>query len=99
LTARIREVRADVVICEIDFFTGEVLELPLRAIGITRDDPINVDIAAATKRGIPVLHTLGPECGCSRGTQRRGGRPRSATISMENAGPKDTHFYINLIPC
>jgi hypothetical protein len=73
LTARIREVRADVVICEIDFFTGEVLELPLRAIGITRDDPINVDIAAATKRGIPVLHTLGPECGCSRGTQRRGG--------------------------
>jgi D-3-phosphoglycerate dehydrogenase len=56
LAARVREVGADVLICEADFCMGAVLELPLRAIGSTRGDPTNVDVAGATARGIPVLH-------------------------------------------
>jgi D-3-phosphoglycerate dehydrogenase len=55
LAARIKEVGADVVICEADSVKGPVLDLPLVAIGSTRGDPTNVDIAGATERGIPVL--------------------------------------------
>ena len=80
LAARIREVGAGVVICETDVSTGEVLELPLRAIGSTRGAPSNVDVAAATKRGIPVLHTPRPQCGGSRGTHRRGVVRRDAQV-------------------
>ncbi len=59
LAERIVEVGAEIVICEADFCMGPVLELPLRAIGSTRGDPSNVDVAGATKKGIPVLHTPG----------------------------------------
>lgn len=59
LAERIREVEADVVICEADFCMGPVLDLPLRAIGSTRGDPSNVDVAAATRNLIPVLHAPG----------------------------------------
>jgi D-3-phosphoglycerate dehydrogenase len=55
LAARLAELGADVVICEADNVRGAVLELPLVAIGSTRGDPTNVDIAEATARGIPVL--------------------------------------------
>jgi D-3-phosphoglycerate dehydrogenase / 2-oxoglutarate reductase len=38
---------------------GPVLDLPLVAIGSCRGDPNNVDIAAATAKGIPVLRAPG----------------------------------------
>ena len=38
---------------------GPVFDLPLRCIGSCRGDPNNVDIAAATKAGIPVLRAPG----------------------------------------
>jgi D-3-phosphoglycerate dehydrogenase len=48
-----------VVICEADLCSGPVLDLPLEAIGSTRGDPTNVDVAGATARGIPVLRAPG----------------------------------------
>lgn len=59
LAARVDEVGATVLVCEVDFVRGAVLDRPLRVIGSTRGDPTNVDVAAATARGIPVLHTPG----------------------------------------
>ena len=58
--ARIREVGADVLIIEADLVHAEVLEsCPLKMIGCCRGDPVNVDLALATKKGIPVFHTPG----------------------------------------
>lgn len=59
LAARIEAEAADIVVCEADFCTGAVLELPLLAIGSTRGDPTNVDVPGATAKGIPVLHAPG----------------------------------------
>ena len=59
LAERIRAEGAQVVICEADNCSGAVLDLPLLAIGSTRGDPTNVDVAGATERGIPVLHAPG----------------------------------------
>jgi D-3-phosphoglycerate dehydrogenase len=59
LAARLEAEGATVVICEADFCTGAVLDLPLVAIGSTRGDPTNVDVPGATERGIPVLHAPG----------------------------------------
>lgn len=59
LAERIRAEGAQVVICEADSCKGPVLDLPLLAIGSTRGDPTNVDVAGATERGIPVLHAPG----------------------------------------
>ncbi len=59
LVARVTAEGADIVICETDFVMGEALDLPLVAIASTRGDPTNVDIAAATDKGIPVLHAPG----------------------------------------
>ena len=50
---------ADVLICEADSCKGPVFELPLVAIGSTRGDPTNVDLAGATAAGIPVLRAPG----------------------------------------
>jgi D-3-phosphoglycerate dehydrogenase len=50
---------ATVVICEADRCAGPVFDLPLLAIGSTRGDPTNVDLAGATERGIPVLRAPG----------------------------------------
>jgi D-3-phosphoglycerate dehydrogenase len=50
---------ADLLIVESDSVKGPVLELPLRAIGSCRGDPNNVDVAAATAHGIPVLRAPG----------------------------------------
>lgn len=59
LAARIAETGATILIAETDSVKGEVLDLPLVVIGSTRGDPTNVDIEAATARGIPVVHTPG----------------------------------------
>lgn len=59
LAERLGAEGADVVIVEADECKGPVLELPLRAIGSTRGDPTNVDLTAATAKGIPVLRAPG----------------------------------------
>ena len=50
---------ATVLICEADSCKGPVFDLPLVAIGSTRGDPTNVDLAGATAAGIPVLRAPG----------------------------------------
>jgi D-3-phosphoglycerate dehydrogenase / 2-oxoglutarate reductase len=59
LAERAAEAGATVLISEADQCSGPVLELPLEAIGATRGDPTNVDLAAATAAGIPVLRAPG----------------------------------------
>jgi D-3-phosphoglycerate dehydrogenase len=59
LAERIADDGANVVIVESDSVKGPVLDLPLRAVGSCRGDPNNVDVAAATARGIPVLRAPG----------------------------------------
>jgi D-3-phosphoglycerate dehydrogenase len=59
LAARAAELGATVVICEADRCAGALFELPLVAVGSTRGDPTNVDLAAATAKGIPVLRAPG----------------------------------------
>ena len=57
LAERISAEAADVIVVESDSVRGPVFDLGLRAIASTRGDPNNVDIAAATAAGIPVLNT------------------------------------------
>src|SRR5438552_10835680 len=58
--AHIREVGADVLIVEADLVHAEVLDAcRLTMIGCCRGDPVNIDLALATKKGIPVFHTPG----------------------------------------
>ncbi len=59
LAERAAELGATVLICEADQCAGPVLDLPLVAIGSTRGDPTNVDVAGATAKGIPVLRAPG----------------------------------------
>jgi D-3-phosphoglycerate dehydrogenase / 2-oxoglutarate reductase len=59
LAERAVEVGASVLISEADQCAGPVLDLPLEAIGATRGDPTNVDLAAATAAGVPVLRAPG----------------------------------------
>jgi D-3-phosphoglycerate dehydrogenase len=59
LADRIADDGANVVIVESDSVKGPVLDLPLLAVGSCRGDPNNVDVAAATARGIPVLRAPG----------------------------------------
>jgi D-3-phosphoglycerate dehydrogenase / 2-oxoglutarate reductase len=59
LAERIQRDGANIVIVESDSVRGPVLDLPLLAVGSCRGDPNNVDVAAATARGIPVLRTPG----------------------------------------
>lgn len=59
LAARVREEGADLLVVESDLVRGPVLDLPLVAIGTCRGDPTNVDVAAATAAGIPVLRAPG----------------------------------------
>ncbi len=59
LVQRLTETGADILICEADFCSGPVFDLPLRIIGSTRGDPTNVDVAGATAKGIPVLKAPG----------------------------------------
>jgi len=59
LAEQVDAIGATVLVCEADFVMGEILDRPLQVIGSTRGDPTNVDVAGATARGIPVLHTPG----------------------------------------
>lgn len=59
LAAYVDETGADILIVESDFVNGAVFDRPLRLIGSCRGDPNNVDIAAATAAGIPVLRAPG----------------------------------------
>jgi D-3-phosphoglycerate dehydrogenase / 2-oxoglutarate reductase len=59
LAARIADTGATIVICEADQCKGPVLEAGLVAIASTRGDPTNVDVPAATAKGIPVLRAPG----------------------------------------
>jgi D-3-phosphoglycerate dehydrogenase len=59
LAERIEAEGANVVVVESDSVKGPVLDLPLVAVGSCRGDPNNVDVAAATARGIPVLRAPG----------------------------------------
>jgi D-3-phosphoglycerate dehydrogenase len=59
LAPMVAEAEADILIVESDFVNGPVFDLPLIAIGSCRGDPNNVDIEAATAKGIPVLRAPG----------------------------------------
>ncbi len=60
LAERVAETGATILIVESDFVMGdEIMDAGLIAIGSCRGDPNNVDVAAATARGIPVLHAPG----------------------------------------
>ena len=59
LAARIKEEDATILVVETDFVNGPVFDLPLVAVGSCRGDPNNVDVAAATAAGIPVLRAPG----------------------------------------
>lgn len=55
---RIQEEGCDVLIVEADLVQKEVLEgCGLQMVGACRGDPVNVDVALATKLGIPVFYT------------------------------------------
>jgi D-3-phosphoglycerate dehydrogenase len=59
LAARLEAERADILVVEADFVRGPVFDLPLKAVAATRGDPNNIDVAAATAAGVPVLATPG----------------------------------------
>lgn len=61
LAERVVAEEADMIIVESDSVKGPVFELerPLRLVGVTRGDPNNVDIPAATAAGIPVVNCPG----------------------------------------
>ncbi len=59
LAERISAEGADILIVESDQVKGPVFEQRLKAIGCCRGDPTNVDIAAATAAGIPVVNAPG----------------------------------------
>jgi D-3-phosphoglycerate dehydrogenase len=60
LVKKLKEKKAEIFICEGDNVKKDVLEhVDLKIIGSTRDDPNNIDLTTATKKGIPVLFTPG----------------------------------------
>lgn len=59
LAERVQAEGATIVICEGDRVGPATLDLKPAVIGATRGDPTNVDVAAATERGVPVLHAPG----------------------------------------
>src|SRR4051812_40067288 len=59
LAERMQAERATIVVCEGDRVGPHTLDLKPLVIGATRGDPTNVDVAAATERGIPVLNAPG----------------------------------------
>ncbi|MFG2001916.1 NAD(P)-dependent oxidoreductase [Spirillospora sp. NPDC048911] len=56
---RLAETGATILVTEADEVAGPVFDQPLEVIAVTRGDPVNVDVAAASARGIPVLRTPG----------------------------------------
>jgi D-3-phosphoglycerate dehydrogenase / 2-oxoglutarate reductase len=59
LAERMRAEGATIVICEGDRVGTATLDLKPLVVGATRGDPTNVDVRAATERGVPVLHAPG----------------------------------------
>jgi D-3-phosphoglycerate dehydrogenase len=59
LAARVAEEEADIVIVESDVCADPLFDRPLLAVCSCRGDPNNVDVAAATKAGVPVLRAPG----------------------------------------
>lgn len=59
LAQRVAETGARVLVVETDAVAGPVLDQPLAVIASTRGDPNNVDVAAATAAGIPVINAPG----------------------------------------
>ena len=59
LAERAAAENTNVLVVESDSVSGPVFDLPLRAVASTRGDPNNVDVAGATRVGIPVLYTPG----------------------------------------
>ena len=55
LAERVAAERANIVIVESDVCAGPLFEQPLIAVASCRGDPNNVDVAAATEAGVPVL--------------------------------------------
>jgi D-3-phosphoglycerate dehydrogenase len=49
----------DSLVVESDLVGPEVFERPLRFVAATRADPVNIDIAAATEAGVPVIRCPG----------------------------------------
>lgn len=59
LAERMQAEGATVVVCEGDRVGPATLDLKPLVVGATRGDPTNVDVPAATERGVPVLHAPG----------------------------------------
>jgi D-3-phosphoglycerate dehydrogenase len=59
LAARVVEEGANIVVVESDVCGAELYEQPIIAVASCRGDPNNVDVAAATAAGVPVLHAPG----------------------------------------
>ncbi|OBF42284.1 3-phosphoglycerate dehydrogenase [Mycobacterium sp. ACS1612] len=59
LAERTAAAGANLLVVESDSVAGPVFDLPVLAVASTRGDPNNVDIAGATKAGVPVLYTPG----------------------------------------
>ncbi len=59
LATRMEAEGATVAIVESDRCAGPLFDLPLVAVGSCRGDPTNVDVAAATEAGVPVLRAPG----------------------------------------
>jgi D-3-phosphoglycerate dehydrogenase len=59
LAAQVAELGATVVVVESDRCAGPLFEQPLLAVCSCRGDPTNVDVAAATAAGVPVLRAPG----------------------------------------
>ncbi len=58
LVAKLSEVGAEIFIVEADYVPAKVFhEVSLRAVVVCRGDPWNVDVAAATAAGVPVVRT------------------------------------------
>lgn len=59
LAERVEKEDATIIVAEGDRVGPTTLSLPLAVVGATRGDPTNVDVAAATERGVPVLNAPG----------------------------------------
>ncbi|HEX3981868.1 MAG TPA: NAD(P)-dependent oxidoreductase [Acidimicrobiales bacterium] len=59
LAERVAADGASIVVVESDRCAGPLFEQPLLAVCSCRGDPTNVDVAAATAAGVPVLHAPG----------------------------------------
>lgn len=58
LSPRLREERTGFVVVEADMLRDDVFAVPsLRAAGVTRNGLDLIDVEAATRRGVPVIHT------------------------------------------